>query len=291
MFDLRYHVASLAAVFVALIVGILVGVGLAGSGVTKEADLKVAREERDSARRDAAARAAQLKQLGASADTLQNAFQQAYPEVMRGLLKGKRVAVLYVGPVDGGVSQAIETTLLDAGAAPPVRVLSLSVPVDAKTLDSALAEAGPQYTKYVGDDKLGSLGSALGTEFESGGATPLWKVLGGELIGERSGDPRKRADAVVVVRTVKPQPGDTARLLRGLFTSLAAGDIPAVGVEESDTLPSAVPVYHDRGLSSVDNIDQITGRAALALLLAGAPSGQYGTADGDDAVLPSRQSG
>ncbi|MGH2921105.1 MAG: copper transporter, partial [Gaiellaceae bacterium] len=30
MFDLRYHVASLAAVFVALLIGILVGVGLTG---------------------------------------------------------------------------------------------------------------------------------------------------------------------------------------------------------------------------------------------------------------------
>jgi hypothetical protein len=291
MFDLRYHVASLAAVFVALIVGILVGVGLAGSGVTKDADLKSARLERDNARRDAAARLAQLKQLGASADTLQSAFQEAYPEVMRGLLKGKRIAVLYVGPVDGGVSQAIETTLLDAGAEAPVRVLSLSVPVDAKTLDSALAEAGPQFGKYLGDDKLGSLGSALGAEFEAGGATPLWKVLGGELVGERSGDSRKRADAVVVVRTVKPQPGETARLMRGLYTSLAAGDVPAVGVEESETTPSAVPVYYDRGLSSVDDIDQITGRVALALVLAGAPSGRYGMGDGADAVLPSRQSG
>jgi hypothetical protein len=291
MFDLRYHVASLAAVFVALIVGILVGVGLAGSGVTKEADLKSARLERDNARRDAAARLAELKQLGASADTLQSAFQQAYPEVMRGLLKGKRVAVLYVGPVDGGISQAVETTLRDAGADPPVRVLSLSVPVDSKAVDSALAESGPQFARYVGKDKLGSLGSALGSEFEAGGATPLWKVLGGELIGERSGDSRKRADAVVVVRTVKPQPGDTARLLRGVFTSLAAGDIPAVGVEETDTTPSAVPVFHDRGLSSIDDIDQMPGRVGLALLLAGAPSGQYGTAEGDDAVLPTRQSG
>ena len=233
----------------------------------------------------------QLKQLGASADTLQSAFQQAYPEVMRGLLKGKRVAVLYVGPVDGGVSQAVETTLRDAGADPPVRVLSLSVPVDSKAVDSALAESGPQFARYVGRDKLGSLGSALGTEFEAGGATPIWKVLGGELIGERSGDSRKRADAVVVVRTVKPQPGDTARLLRGVFTSLAAGDVPAVGVEETDTTPSAVPVFHDRGLSSIDDIDQMPGRVGLALLLAGAPSGQYGTAEGDDAVLPTRQSG
>jgi hypothetical protein len=172
-----------------------------------------------------------------------------------------------------------------------VRVLSLSVPIDSKAVDSALAESGPQFARYVGKDKLGSLGSALGSEFEAGGATPLWKVLGGELIGERSGDSRKRADAVVVVRTVKPQPGDTARLLRGVFTSLAAGDVPAVGVEETDTTPSAVPVYHDRGLSSIDDMDQMPGRVALALLLAGAPSGQYGTAEGDDAVLPSRQSG
>ena len=65
------------------------------------------------------------------------------------------------------MSQAVETTLLDAGAAPPVRVLSLSVPVDNKALDSTLAEAGPQFVKYVGNDKLGSLGSALGTEFEA----------------------------------------------------------------------------------------------------------------------------
>ena len=30
MFDLRYHVASLAAVFVALVIGILVGVAMSG---------------------------------------------------------------------------------------------------------------------------------------------------------------------------------------------------------------------------------------------------------------------
>ena len=33
MFDLRYHVASLAAVFIALIIGILVGVGIADRGL------------------------------------------------------------------------------------------------------------------------------------------------------------------------------------------------------------------------------------------------------------------
>jgi len=40
MFDLRYHVASLAAVFVALVIGIFVGVGLSGRGFVNDAERK-----------------------------------------------------------------------------------------------------------------------------------------------------------------------------------------------------------------------------------------------------------
>ena len=37
MFDLRYHVASLAAVFLALLIGILVGVGISDRGLVDRA--------------------------------------------------------------------------------------------------------------------------------------------------------------------------------------------------------------------------------------------------------------
>jgi hypothetical protein len=294
MFDLRYHVASLAAVFVALIIGILVGVGLAGSGVTDKADLKVVQDERDTAQsqRDAArAQVAQLKKT-------QNAFELAYPAVMRNLLTGKRIAVLFIGARDSGVNEAIDNTLADAGAEPPVRIVSLSVPVNAENLDTALSAKGPQFVKYVGNDKLEGLGSALGVEFASGGQTPLWKVLGKQLIGERSGNTRQRVDGVVVVRTVKPQQGDTAPFLRGVYTGLASAGNPAVGVEKSNSKVSAVAVFQDRSLSTVDDIDLSMGRASLALLLAGASPGKYGTRDvaGDaknnaDALLPTLPSG
>ena len=56
MFDFRYHVASLAAVFVALVIGILVGVGLSGRGFVDDAErsnlerqIQDLRDERDSA--------------------------------------------------------------------------------------------------------------------------------------------------------------------------------------------------------------------------------------------------
>ena len=41
MFDLRYHVASLAAVFLALIIGILVGVGISDRGLAPGARWKL----------------------------------------------------------------------------------------------------------------------------------------------------------------------------------------------------------------------------------------------------------
>ena len=282
MFDLRYHVASLAAVFVALIIGILVGVGLSGSGVTNKVDLRVAQAQRAEAERQRDTALAQVSQLKET----EKAFELAYPALMNNLLAGKRIGVLFVGSVDGGVNKAIDRTLTDAGAAPVTRVISLSVPVNTQNVDNVLFNKGPQFVKYVGNDKLQDLGNALGKEFATGGQTPLWKTLGKQLIGERSGNLRQPIDGLVVVRTVKPQQGDSAQFLQGFYDAAAAAGIPAVGVEKTDTKQSAVETFHDHGLSSVDDIDLTTGRAALALLLAGAAQGKYGTADGADAILP-----
>ena len=44
MFDLRYHVASLAAVFLALIIGILVGVGISGKGFVSDSERSLLNE-------------------------------------------------------------------------------------------------------------------------------------------------------------------------------------------------------------------------------------------------------
>src|SRR3954470_10392990 len=286
MFDLRYHVASLVAVFVALIVGILVGVGLAPSGVNRT-DLSLARAQRNQAQNSLAQAHAQVSQL----QKTQKAFQLAYPAVMSDLLQDKRIGVLYIGSADSGVKQSISDTLQDAGAEPPTRVLSLSVPVDGQNLDSVLFDKGAKFVKYVGNDKLENLGTALGTEFAAGGQTPLWKTLGREVISERTGNARQPIDGVVVVRTAKPQQGDTMRFLRGVYSGLASAGVPAVGVENTNTKLSAAKVFRARGLSAVDDMDQMTGRAALALLLAGAPRGTYGTGDDADGILPTPASG
>jgi len=283
MFDLRYHVASLAAVFMALIIGILVGVGLAGSGVTKDAELRGLKIQN-------ATLNASLDQANAQIQSLkrtQNAFQLAYPALMANRLAGKHVAVLFIGPRDANISGSIERTLQDAGAPPaPLRLRAISVPINATAIDKALIGGRPVFAKYVGDDKLGLLGKALASEFVLGGETPLWTLLSHQLVQERNGPAKPRADAVIVVRTVKAQQGPSARFLTGLLTGLSAGGINVVGVEDVATTPSTIPSFKKRRLSTVDDVGQPVGRLALVLLLNGAVPGQYGVKDSATAVLP-----
>jgi hypothetical protein len=281
VFDLRYHVASLAAVFIALIIGILVGVGLAGSGVTKDAELKGLKIQNASLNASLDQANAQIQSLAKT----QNAFKLAYPALMANRLAGKHVAVLFIGRRDANISGSIERTLADAGAQSSLRVRAISVPINPAAIDKALA-ARPAFANYVGNDKVGLLGKALASEFALGGETPLWTLLSRQIVQERIGLAKWRADAVIVVRTVKAQQGVSARFLTGLLTSLGVGGIPVVGVEDAATTPSTIPSFAKRNLSTVDDVGQPVGRFALVLLLNGAAPGNYGVKDSATAVLP-----
>src|SRR5262245_13327652 len=109
MFDLRYHVASLAAVFVALLLGILVGVAMSG---------KVDDAEKRSLQSDVNRLEAQLdaaSERRANGTREQKAFQvfvrNAYPALIADRLADKRIAIVFVGPVDPAVRRDIQRTI------------------------------------------------------------------------------------------------------------------------------------------------------------------------------------
>jgi hypothetical protein len=284
MFDLRYHVASLAAVFLALIIGILVGVGIADPGLldkgTKNllnhqiADL---RAKLDAASKHSAAGVREQK-------AAESYIKETYPILVRNRLRGKHVAVVFVGKVDPGLSAAVDRALLDAGAE-ETRLRALKIPFDERQVDSRLA-SDSNGQSYVGKANLENLGRALGEELVSGGDTPLWDSLTEALVNQRSGASKTPVDGVVVIRTVKPQRGGTSRFLFGFYQGLSSPGLPAIGVESTDTKPSAVAIFGKAGLSTVDDVDDPAGKLALVLLLAGAPGGHYGVKQSADDALP-----
>ena len=282
MFDLRYHVASLAAVFFALVVGILVGVALASHGLGS-AERRKLQDELSNAH-------SQIDRLKGTAQEFSadsNFVASAYQAVMADRLRDRRVALLFIGRVDKDVQAAVRTTLNDAGAS-MIRMRAISVPINAPAVAAVLARRSALAGYAAGPKHFVNIGRELADEFVAGGNTVLWDALEAQLVEERIGAGRRPVDAVVIVRTVPPQSRRaTAQLLGGLFTELADLSAPAVGAELRGTFPSAVATYKRYGLSSVDDLDLRIGRVALAVLLASdGVSGHYGLQKVDDAVLP-----
>lgn len=297
MFDLRYHVASLAAVFLALAVGILLGVAISGKVGEAEEGLRAQELDELSARlREEQRRAVAADQRGEAA---QEFVERAYPALMEGRLEERSFAVLFLGPVDAAIRSAVERTLEDAGSGDPVRVLALDVPLDADELDSRLrGDADLAAYAEEGDD-FGDLGEDLAQELLTGGETPLWSALSSLLVEERAGTTVFPVDGAVVVRSWVPpaeEPTDveeaeqlraTTTLFDGLVNGLERTGLPTVGVDRIGSDESAVAAFRRLGISSVDNVDTAAGRVALALVLAGAQEGHYGVkASAGDGVLP-----
>jgi copper transport outer membrane protein MctB len=287
MFDLRYHVASLAAVFLALIIGIVVGVGISGKGFVSDSERSLLNERIADLKSRLDSATNRDTDLTRSQRAAQAFVQQAYPALMIGRLPGAQVGLVFAGPIDGRVRSQVEQTLGDAGAGPPLRIRAVKLPIDLPSLRRALA-ARPALAALATRKRIGDLGRRLGTEMVVGGDSPLWQMLSPVLLEERSGNDRPPLDSVVVNRNVPPQSGVTARFLAGLYSGLASVGVPAVGVEV--TRPgqkSAVEPFAKHDLSTVDDLDSQSGRLALALLLAGASPGSYGVKkSAHDGVLP-----
>jgi hypothetical protein len=284
MFDLRYHLASLTAVFVALVLGILIGIGLAATETVRDRDF-------ESLERDVASLESKLDAANARADRLDllqkdttRFIDDSYPALMHDRLAGKRFGLVFAGSIDERVKEQVERTLADGGAEGLARIRALELPLE-RQLAARVLGGGQPFEVYEGDDNLGALGQDLAAEFVEGGETPLWNALSQQIVEEQEGGFGRAVDGVIIARTAEPQRGATTQFLAGFYRGLAASGQPAIGVEMTNAKPSALEAFRRRDLSTIDDLDESLGRLALALLLAGGPEGQYGLR-GEDGILP-----
>ena len=215
-----------------------------------------------------------------------NEFGQAvYPVLVRNKLAGRRIGVLALGNLPGGVSSSIEDALGPTGA----RLVAVGVvrePLDLGGLAGALSETR-FFDLETNPDSVEALGTGLGRQIVLGGS--LLDRVRGTLFSRASGRFGK-IDGLIVVRD---QPDDldpasrtaAGRFETGLVDGLAATRTTAVGAEASDTDPSSISFFQSRGISSVDDVDLVAGRVAMVYALLGA-EGSFGVKDSSDHLLP-----
>jgi hypothetical protein len=270
VFDFRYHVASLVAVFLALVVGIVIGVGLSGQGIVQESE----REGLNNQIGDLQAELEQAQTRGEQERAASEFVDAAYSAVMENRLADKRIAVVFVGSVNDELRSAISGAVSDAKGA-IVRLRALKLPVDEDALLAAI-DGRSDLSAPPGD--IRELGRMLATELLAGEATPLWDAVADQLVIERIPDADAPADGVVVVRTTDPQQGDSARFLNGLYGGLT-GSVPAVWAEGLDAEPS-----RPDGFAVVRDATTPLGQVTLAVLLETGAQGEYGP--GAPSIVP-----
>jgi hypothetical protein len=282
VFDFRYHALSLVAVFLALAVGLLLGVAIGDSGLVSSAKEDI----EQSLRGDVRASRTQADELRTELGRRDSYEKQTFPDLVAGRLSGEQIGLLFLGDSDDSAIDEVRDSLEAAGA--NLRwVGALREPPD----DSGLADraSGTRYAALsVESTLLAPFSHRMGVQFVTGG-----RLVSQErpvLLRSFSGD-LGVLDGVVVMRAPKrpeetaEQKGTTDTVEDGVISGMNRTDVPVVGVEELDTDPSQIGWYRSRGMASVDSIDQVSGRAALVFALAGA-DGAYGLKSSAEALLP-----
>lgn len=293
MFDYRYHALSLAAVLLALAVGIVIGVAIGDSNLVSSAKSGIVRDL-SSEVGDAQRQNGQLRTQLSGEEALAN---DLYPIAVHGLLRGRQIGLAFLGNSSDQVDGLVRDAVSQAGGE-VATVVALREPVDvaglaqdaAGTRFAALAEGPSASTgRPALLERLGALagaqlvsgGQAVGRELLSRARAQLLSAFDGQL---------GKLEGLVVARAepagMSPEAAQSAAALEtGLVHGAASAGISVVGVELSSTEPSRVPWYQAQGISSVDDLDAIAGRAALAYALAGA-RGSYGTKGTANSLLP-----
>jgi hypothetical protein len=285
MLDFRYHALSLVAVFLALAIGIVLGVTIGDSLLTDaekslrgnlRANVVNAHEDAAKAQNELAARDRMLDQL--------------YPKLVASRLGGVRVALVSWGPLPDNVESGVRDAVSKAGG----RLDSVST-FDTPLSDLKRALGNDAFAAQTADaQSLAVMGRELARSIAGGGqlAHTLQSTFPDSFAGRY-----RRADAIVFYEAPAPGDGSDAQGVKeradsrartvesATLDELGKRTIAVVGVEAADADPSQIPRYKTLQISTVDSVDKSGGRIALVFALGGA-KGNYGFKSTADKPLP-----
>lgn len=272
--DLRFHIASLAAVFFALGIGIFVGTAFVGAPLVERQTRIVRRLEGS---------VADLQRKTDALKANEDALRVLLPGVVGGKLAGRRVLVVRTGAFPDAAQHAAQS-LRAAGAT----VAQVALPIQAwrSSADGGLADEAA---------RLAAEAARLAPLLASGNETALAPLRqNGRLTGDALDNHSVRL-VVLVGGADEVAPGEnnsaaSAASLPRLFDVPLAQAWQAAGVFVVGTEPFEAPIsfigaYESAGLSTVDNIDRAAGEIALPFALRGEKA-SYGMKPTADRVLP-----
>src|SRR5918911_387734 len=103
MFDFRYHALTIVAVFLALLVGLLLGVAIGERGLVPTAETNL----RENLRQDVSAARSEADDLRRQLAQEKDAEEAMYPALVAARLDGVRVGIIALGALSNGTVREV----------------------------------------------------------------------------------------------------------------------------------------------------------------------------------------
>jgi len=262
----RQHLASLVAVFLALLIGVLVGVAVMRQPGL-EARLKDLTDE-----------VAQRHEERLCAGVAKEFAERALPILMRDKLNGRSVAMLVTATSHAGAAERAIRDALEVAGATVVTKATFDPDFVAhcdESRDQLLADLGlkPNPGGSLAEAVVGRTAQAV-ARGDTAAFRPLSRRGLVRIDQEVDGTPTL---AIVVGGAKTPAPKRLEHLDLPLIRILRSSPTieRVVGCETSDAVESVMRAYQREDVSTIDNVDTAPGQFSLVLALAGV-EGDYG---------------
>ncbi|SHG36776.1 Copper transport outer membrane protein, MctB [Thermosyntropha lipolytica DSM 11003] len=289
MVDIRYHIATIIAVFLALGLGILIGSTIKGDGILVdqqqkiidrlENEFKVLRERENVLLK-------QNENKNRIIENYENYSRTVMPFLVKDHLKDYKLAVVVTGTGDIPAGMINALNLAGAEVSSKTVVLANIKMGNAKIIKKVIdfyhlpADTSPDVLRqYIAE----SVAQAVVNK-----ATPEEiKFLQENELVKFNGDYTKQVNGVILVGGCNSVENYLAPVFdQRLIEGLLAEGVKVLGVEVSDVEYSYMPDYQKNNISTVDNIDLSTGQIALVFALEG-EAGHYGIKETAEKFMPS----
>jgi hypothetical protein len=288
MIDLKYHIVSIVAIFLALGMGILIGSAIVSNDVMVVQQQKMIdslEAQFSSLREHESTLLAEDVNKSKMINNYENFAQGTLAPIVEGRLKGRNVAVVVSGTevIPSGLLNTL--TLAGANVNSQMLVLENINMKDSKLRQKLIAYYGAD-ANVTSDILRQKVAESLGLLVNNKADPALSKFLSENNLIKISYTNNDSVDTVILIGGSDalgqsfPEGFDST-----LIKTLLQEGKQVIGVESSNVKLSYMKSYQKFNISTVDNIDLSLGQISLVLAMAGEP-GNYGTKSNATKFMP-----
>lgn len=289
MIDLKYHITSIVAIFLALGLGILIGSSIVGDNLLVDQQKKMIDrlEEQFYVLRDREDKLEAENEYKTNLiSNYENYSQTVLPILVDGRLEEYKTAVVVTG--DGEIPAGLTNALSNAGAEVVCKVVLLSnMNLNSPELRNRLIEFYSLDSKTDKNTLRHYVAVSVAAILNGIDDPGLITFLEQNNLIKFSGNNSVPLNGVILLGGANnPNSNFAASFDQGLIASLNQQEIRVFGVEPSQITYSYMSVYQDNNISTVDNIDLSPGQISLILAMEG-EAGNYGMKPTAKKFMPS----